>query len=100
MHCFEISRVQLFCDHCCLSSFFKLNLVYSISHLSAAQVKQLVFLGCFQNSVPLELTVKEELPIGSKIGEVQAIDEDEGDNAVIDYAIIGKSNHLDTNITG
>ena len=34
--------------------------------------------------------MKEELPIGSKIGEVQAIDEDEGDNAVIDYAIIGK----------
>ena len=44
--------------------------------------------------------MKEELPIGSKIGEVQAIDEDEGDNAVIDYAIIGKSSYLDTNKTG
>jgi len=43
----------------------------------------------FQNSVPLELVVDEELPIGSQIGEVQAIDEDEGDNAIIDYAIIG-----------
>jgi hypothetical protein len=38
----------------------------------------------------LELVVDEELPIGSQIGEVQAIDEDEGDNAIIDYAIIGK----------
>ena len=44
---------------------------------------------CFQNSVPLELVVEEELPIGSRIGDVQAIDEDEGDNAVIEYAIIG-----------
>jgi hypothetical protein len=38
----------------------------------------------------LELVVEEELPIGSAIGEVQAIDDDEGDNAVIDYAIIGQ----------
>ena len=37
----------------------------------------------------MELVVDEELPIGSQIGEVQAIDEDEGDNAIIDYAIIG-----------
>lgn len=31
----------------------------------------------------------EELPLGTQIGFVKAIDEDSGDNAVIDYAIIG-----------
>ncbi len=36
--------------------------------------------------------VEEELPIGSRIGDVEALDEDEGDNAVIDYAIIGEFN--------
>ncbi len=36
--------------------------------------------------------VEEELPIGSRIGDVEALDEDEGDNAVIDYAIIGEYN--------
>ncbi len=30
----------------------------------------------------------EEIPVGSRIGEVAAVDEDEGDNAVIDYAIV------------
>jgi hypothetical protein len=43
----------------------------------------------FQNSVPLELVVDEELPLETQIGFVKAIDEDSGDNAVIDYAIIG-----------
>jgi hypothetical protein len=38
----------------------------------------------------LELTVDEELPVGSQIGEVEAVDEDEGENAIIEYAIIGK----------
>ena len=43
-----------------------------------------------KNSVPLSMEVEEELPIGSKIGEVNAIDRDIGENAVIDYAIICK----------
>jgi hypothetical protein len=38
--------------------------------------------------------VEEELPIGSRIGDVEALDEDEGDNAVIDYAIIGEFDPL------
>ena len=42
----------------------------------------------------MELVVEEELPVGSRIGDVHAIDEDEGDNAVIDYAIIGEFNRV------
>ena len=42
-----------------------------------------------QNSVPIEVEVIEELALGTKIAEVKAVDNDEGDNAVIDYAIIG-----------
>ncbi|XP_011505905.1 PREDICTED: cadherin-23 [Ceratosolen solmsi marchali] len=38
-------------------------------------------------SPPLEFSVKEETPIGIKIGTIQAIDEDIGDNGMIDYAI-------------
>lgn len=33
------------------------------------------------------MTVKEEVPIGTVIGTLQAIDEDIGDNAAIDYSI-------------
>ncbi|CAB0037958.1 unnamed protein product [Trichogramma brassicae] len=36
---------------------------------------------------PLEFSVKEETPIGTRIGIVQAIDEDIGENGQIDYAI-------------
>ena len=43
-----------------------------------------------RNSVPLTLDVEEELPIGSQLGEVAAIDRDIGANADIDYAIICK----------
>ena len=39
-------------------------------------------------SPPLEFSVKEETPVGTKIGHVQAIDEDIGENGMIDYAII------------
>ena len=42
----------------------------------------------------MELVVEEELPVGSRIGDVHAIDDDEGDNAVIDYAIIGEFNRV------
>ncbi|XP_072941019.1 cadherin-87A [Epargyreus clarus] len=36
---------------------------------------------------PVLLTTKEEVPIGTVIGKLEAIDEDEGDNAAIDYTI-------------
>ncbi|XP_026729820.1 cadherin-23 isoform X2 [Trichoplusia ni] len=36
---------------------------------------------------PLLMTVKEEVPIGTVIGQLEAIDEDIDDNAAIDYAI-------------
>ena len=36
----------------------------------------------------MEIEVQEEIPLGSRIGEVAAVDADEGDNAVIDYAIV------------
>lgn len=36
------------------------------------------------------MTVKEEVPIGTVVGVLEAIDEDIGDNAAIDYAITGK----------
>lgn len=38
--------------------------------------------------MPVELEVEEEIPVGSRIGEVSAVDADEGDNAVIDYEIV------------
>ena len=48
-----------------------------------------------RNSVPVELEVMEEIPLGSEIGQVVAIDEDEGENAIIDYAIIeGNDNRI------
>ncbi|CAK1552466.1 unnamed protein product [Leptosia nina] len=37
---------------------------------------------------PLLMTTKEEVPIGTLIGKLKAIDEDIGDNAAIDYRII------------
>ena len=40
-----------------------------------------------QNSVPLTMEVTEEIPVGIRIGEVAAVDQDEGVNAEIDYAI-------------
>ena len=49
----------------------------------------------FQNSVPIELEVIEETSPGTKIGEVKAVDEDEGENAIINYAIIdGNDNKI------
>ncbi|XP_052751367.1 cadherin-23 [Galleria mellonella] len=36
---------------------------------------------------PLLMTIKEEVPIGTVVGIFEAIDEDIGDNAAIDYAI-------------
>ncbi|XP_014206917.1 cadherin-23 [Copidosoma floridanum] len=39
-------------------------------------------------SPPLEFNVKEEVPVGTRIGTVQAMDEDVGENGMIDYAII------------
>ncbi|KAJ8680655.1 hypothetical protein QAD02_016442 [Eretmocerus hayati] len=38
-------------------------------------------------SPPIEFQIKEEVPIGTKIGTIQAIDEDIGENGMIDYAI-------------
>lgn len=35
------------------------------------------------------MTVKEEVPIGTVIGQLEAIDEDIDDNAAVDYAITG-----------
>ena len=42
-----------------------------------------------RNSVPLRMEVLEEVDLGRTIGTVQAVDDDEGLNAEIDYAIIG-----------
>lgn len=39
-------------------------------------------------SPPVEMSIKEETPIGTRIGIVTAIDEDIGENGSIDYAII------------
>ena len=33
----------------------------------------------------------EEIPLGSVIGTVQAEDSDEGENAIVEYEIVGKS---------
>lgn len=40
------------------------------------------------NSQPIELYLKEEVPIGTVAGKVKAVDNDTGENAVIDYYII------------
>ncbi len=48
-----------------------------------------------RNSVPIELQVFEEIPLGTEVGNVVAVDLDEGDNAVIEYAIIdGNDNRI------
>ena len=41
-----------------------------------------------RNSVPVEIESYEEIPVGSIIGRVRAIDRDLGDNAIVDYAIV------------
>ncbi|XP_033194669.1 cadherin 74A isoform X1 [Bombus vancouverensis nearcticus] len=40
------------------------------------------------DSSPIELTIFEEEPIGTKVGVIEAIDEDIGENGMIDYSII------------
>ena len=45
----------------------------------------------FQNSVPIEVEIVEESPAGTVVGTVRAVDADEGENAIIDYAIIGEA---------
>lgn len=42
-----------------------------------------------QDDPPVLLMTKEEVPVGTVIGQLQAVDEDIGDNAAIDYAITG-----------
>lgn len=37
------------------------------------------------------MTTKEEIPVGTIIGKVEAIDEDIGENAAVDYAITGRT---------
>lgn len=43
---------------------------------------------------PLLMKVKEEVPIDTVIGVLEAIDEDIGDNAAVDYAITGISTKI------
>jgi hypothetical protein len=52
-----------------------------------------------KNSVPFEIEVTEEIPVGSRIGQVDALDQDEGDNAVVQYAIIGEKNNYSHKIS-
>lgn len=40
------------------------------------------------DSPPIELTIFEEKPVGTKVGVIEAIDEDIGENGMIDYAIV------------
>ncbi|XP_034183183.2 cadherin 74A [Osmia lignaria lignaria] len=40
------------------------------------------------DSPPIELSIVEEEPVGTKVGVVDAIDEDIGENGMIDYAIV------------
>lgn len=48
-----------------------------------------MFVCLFQDDPPILISVKEEVPIGSVIGTLEALDEDTGDNAAIDYIITG-----------
>ncbi len=41
-----------------------------------------------QNSVPQEMVLEEEVPPGTEVGRVRARDEDEGENAAVDFAIV------------
>lgn len=54
------------------------------------------YLILFQDDPPIPMTTKEEIPVGTVIGKLEAIDEDIGENAAIDYAITGKSNCYST----
>lgn len=40
------------------------------------------------DSPPIELSVPEEMPVGTKVGVIEAIDEDIGENGMIDYEIV------------
>ncbi|KAL6429278.1 hypothetical protein ACFW04_008175 [Cataglyphis niger] len=40
------------------------------------------------DSPPIELSVPEEMPVGTKVGVIDAIDEDIGENGMIDYEIV------------
>lgn len=44
----------------------------------------------FQGGKALEVEVEEEAAVGTVAGYVSATDSDSGDNALIDYRIIGK----------
>lgn len=44
--------------------------------------------GIMQDDPPVVMLVQEEVPIGTEIGRLRAIDEDIEENAAIDYAII------------
>lgn len=50
------------------------------------------FLMLFQDDPPILMTTKEEILVGSVIGKLEAIDEDIGENAAVDYAITGRTN--------
>ena len=41
--------------------------------------------------MPIEVEIVEESPAGTVVGTVRAVDADEGENAIIDYAIIGEA---------
>ncbi|XP_076162482.1 cadherin 74A [Ptiloglossa arizonensis] len=40
------------------------------------------------DSPPIELAIFEEKPVGTKVGAIEAIDEDIGENGMIDYSIV------------
>ena len=55
----------------------------------------LFFATQFQNSVPVELSVSEEISLGTVIGRISAVDADSGENSVIEYAIVdGNDNKI------
>lgn len=43
----------------------------------------------FQDDPPVILATVEEVPVGTVIGQIEAVDEDIGENAEIDYIITG-----------
>ena len=36
----------------------------------------------------MEISIPEEMPVGSRIGEVECLDEDVGENAYVDYHLV------------
>ena len=44
----------------------------------------------FQGGKPLELAVEEEAAVGTVVGYVSAVDNDAGDNSMVDYRITCK----------